>query len=488
LVLGLVMVVLLGGGAFAFYKADPFNLFRAGPQAAEALPSDAVFYFGVDLDPSAEQKINALRFLQKFPAFGDATGLKDARDDVRKTIIEDALESANCPDVTYKDDIGPWIGNKFGGAVVLRHGEPQFMFVIETSDQDAARAGLEAVGKCAGEQPGVASVGDYVLLAETQRLADGFAADAKDASLADSDRFSADMDAIGDLGLATMWVDIDGAVKATEADTFFGPQEELLAATFQRAAATFRFEADSAEIIGVAYGDMPTTDAGDNQIVDLPDSTAYAMSLAGGERSLLDIWDTVLSAAEADGVDVEQEIADFETQTGLTIPEDLATLLGRNVLVAIDSEGLTAEAIEEEDPTKVNGGVRMTNDPEKLNAIYDKVVGLMQEEMGQVPFSKKDAGDGIVIASNDAYADKLASLDGNLGDTDAFKSVIDDAADKQFVTFFNWDSVEDEIVKAMQSQGEDPETIDNLRPLQAIGFAVDVEGDYATTSFQVSVN
>ena len=490
LVIGLVLVVLLGGGAFAFYKADPFNLFRSGPQAAEALPADAMFYFGIDLDPSAEQKVNALRFLQKFPSFGDVTGVRDARDDVRKTIVEEQLESAQCPDVTYADDIEPWLGNKFGAAAVMSaQGEPDVMFVLETSDQDAAKAGLTAMAECAGDETfGISPVGDYVLVAETQRLADRFAADAEDAALADSDAFRADMDALGGIGLATVWVDVDKATQAFADTGMVELEGHAMAATAQRAAATFRFEADSAEVVGVVYGDTPEAGAGDNPIVDLPESTALAMSFSGGEESLLESWDSLLESASSDGFDIETEIADFETQTGLRLPDDLATVLGENLMVAVGSDGLTPEVLEAEDPSLLDLGVRMTNDPAKLNAVYDKVLGVVEDELGEMPYSKTDADDGIVIATNDEYAEELAALDGSLGDSDAFQSVIDEGASQQFVAFFNWDSVEPTIIEAMEEDGEDQETIDNVKPLQAIGMSAGIDGEYATMSLQVSVN
>ncbi len=496
LLIGLVMLVLVGGGAFAFYQADPFNLFSPGPQAAEALPGDAAFYFGVDLDPSAEQKVNALRFLDKFPEFGDVTGIRDARDDIRKTLVEEALESGDCADVTYDDDIGPWIGDKFGVALMMgaeAEAEPDVVVALETDDEDAARDGLSALAACSGEsEVGVAGVGDYVLVAETQDLADGFASSAEEESLADSDEFSADLDQIGDIGVATMWADVDALMEAsgeTFDETFLGSEEQLLSASVQRFAATFRFESDSAEVASTVYGeDMPDVDAGDNQIVDLPETTAMAMSMSGGGDALLESWDSILASAGEQGVDVEQEIADFETETGLTLPDDLATVLGDNLLMSVDSESLTAEAIEAEDPSMVDFGMRMTNDPDELNAVYDKVFGLIEDEMDDVPFSKADADDGIVIASNDEYADELAALDGGLGDSDAFTSVVDDAADQQFVAFFNWDSIEPQVLDALESDGESQDVIDNLRPLQAIGMSADVDGNYASSSLQVSVN
>src|SRR3954447_24351467 len=106
--IGTALALVVGGGAFAFYRIDPMHLFRAGPQAAEAVPADALAYAAVDLDPSAEQKINALRFLDHFPGFKDVADIKDERDDIRKTILTDAVASLDCDGVSYDATIEPW--------------------------------------------------------------------------------------------------------------------------------------------------------------------------------------------------------------------------------------------------------------------------------------------------------------------------------------------------------------------------------------------
>ena len=100
-----------------------------------------------------------------------------------------------------------------------------------------------------------------------------------------------------------------------------------------------------------------------------------------------------------------------------------------------------------------------------------------QEADGNIPFVKKDTDDGIVIASNDAYADKLGS-DGKLGDSDAFTSVVDDGASKEFVLFFNFDQVEEQVLQAAPDDGAPAEVIDNLRPLQAVAITSETDGNY----------
>ncbi|MBA3311360.1 MAG: DUF3352 domain-containing protein, partial [Nocardioidaceae bacterium] len=319
-----MMAVLVAGGGFALYKADPFGLFRAGPQAAEALPADAVFYFGVDLDPSAEQKVDALRFLNHFPAFRNAAGLQDAGADIRKAVFEQAVATSGC-DLSYADDIEPWLGYKFGGAAVpvSGQGEPEVVVAIEVTDEGGAETGLAAVNECAKQDSGVgfafAFVGDYAVAAETQELADKYAAAAEDESLADSQEFADDIEALGDLGVATTWVDVKGTMDAfgSGMGMLGAAQLQFLETAYQRVAATFRFESDSAEIITSIYGDLPAIDHGENQIVNLPDTTAVAFSQAGGDERIGQAWDALLDAQRNMGTDVDAQIAQFENQTGL---------------------------------------------------------------------------------------------------------------------------------------------------------------------------
>ena len=491
LIIGLVVAVVVTGSAFAVYKLDPFNTFSDEAAAAEAIPADALFYFGVDLDPSAQQKVKAVQFLNHFPAFKDTVDVSDANSDIRKSIFDKALEEAPC-DASFDKDVAPWLGTKFsGGGMPGTSGEaPDFVFALEVTDEDGAKAGLDKLASCGGGDSdfGLAFTGSYALVAETQKLADTFASDVEEKSLADNEDFTADLDSLGGVGFATVWVNVEEALK------LFGPPQlatgdlDFLTSSYKRAAATVRFESDSVEIVASAFGDNQDIEHGDNQIGELPESTAFAVSEAGGEQRLDATYDSVIEAAKSSGVDVEGEIADFEAQTGLAIPEDIATVLGENIMFAVDADGLTADALQSGDPSQVNAGVRFTNDPAELNAIYDKVLALIQDETGQdVPVSKKDLDDGLVVATNDDYADKL-SQGGSLGDSDAFQSVTDDAQSKEFVLFFNFDAIEDQIVGALEADGAGSDDIDNVRPIQAFGLTAEVDGSYSVSTFRMSVN
>ena len=84
---------------------------------------------------------------------------------------------------------------------------------IEVSDEDGARTGLDKLAACGGGGVhfGLAFTGDYAIVAETQDQADQYADAASSSSLADDADFKTDMDSLGDLGVATAWVDIAGA-------------------------------------------------------------------------------------------------------------------------------------------------------------------------------------------------------------------------------------------------------------------------------------
>jgi len=499
LVLALVVALMLGGGAFAFFKVDPFHLFRPGPQAAEGLPADAVLYGGIDLDPTASQKIDALRFLNHFPAFRSSAGLTDANADVRKVLVGKLIDSLHCPAVDYARDVEPWLGQRFGFALMppTATEDHPYAVAVQVGDQDAARKGIEALETCdasasapaGAPTAGVAFANGYMLLSQTQADADTYAQSATEHSLADDSEFSADVGSLGDAGVATMWVDVEAALSSvgdgsSQLDDLTG-----VTSSAQRVAATFRFGSDHVEIATSVYGDAPAVEHGDNPIVRLPDSTVFAMSESAGDQRLAQAWDGSIAKARAQNPDLGKEISDFEARSGLSLPGDLETILGHNIMVALDSEGLTADVLAGADPSRINLGARFTNDPTKLDVVYDRLLGLVDSEVDQaMPFVKKDVADGLVVATNESYADKLGALDGALGDTEAFRSVVDDGAGKEFVLFVNFDSVKDEILQSMDDGGQSAGVIDNLRPLKAFGITQEVDGDYLHATVRLSVD
>src|SRR4029079_11626172 len=150
---GVVGLVAVGVGAWAAY-----NFFSTGPQPAEALPATTLGYASIDLDPSGGQKIEALRTLNKFPAFEEELGL-DADDDIRQALFEELDLPEDCK-IFYAEDIEPWLGERAAvDAVDLGEKTPEVVFVVQVKDADAAEEGLAKVRDCGGD----ASSGGWVI-------------------------------------------------------------------------------------------------------------------------------------------------------------------------------------------------------------------------------------------------------------------------------------------------------------------------------------
>ena len=195
----------VGGAAFGAWW-----YLSTGPQPAEALPADTLGYVSIDLDPSGEQKLDALRTLKKFPVIDDELDLGgDVRDiDVKKSILDVVLAEAPC-DLDYGDDIEPWLGDRGAvAAVEAGEDEPSPVFVLQVTDGEAALDGLTKVFTCGdeSEEPGMELVGDeWMLIAETPEIAEDVAAATEDGSLADDETFRKWTEAAGDPGIVTMY-------------------------------------------------------------------------------------------------------------------------------------------------------------------------------------------------------------------------------------------------------------------------------------------
>lgn len=491
-------VLLVGGGAYAFVQADPLQLFRSGPQAAEAVPADALAYASLDLDPSATQKIDALRFLSHFPSFEDVSGITDERADIRKAIFDEAIATSGCPDVTFDDDVDPWLGDTFAIAVLPpagddRSAEPEAAVVIEVDDTDAAADGLAQLQACGdGDALGYAPSGEFMVLAETQARADAIAAAAADSSLADDDEYQADLAALGDEGVATAWVDVAGlvALDSPVGDLGDAPELDAVSAGFERLASTFRFHSDHVEVVTKVYGGLEEIDHPDNAITGLPDSTVFALSEAGGGERVGSAWQAALDRVEAGGGDPGEVMGEFEDATGLALPDDLQTLLGDNALFAIDARGIGPTVLQDllvgGDVSGLHVGARFAGDGDALDDLYSRVTGLMGGSAG--PLAKVDFDDGFALATNEQYGEELADLDGGLGDSAQFQSVIDDAADAETVVYLDFDQVEERLIDLARQSGAVDADLEDLQTLRAFGLTGSTEGDYTTYTATLSVN
>ena len=462
---GVLSLGLLGGGAlFAYSKIN-----GGGPQPEEALPASAFAFAKLDLDPSADQKVDAFRFARKFPGAQDPLADMDEDGDLRKEIFEELQEDGEFEGVDYAQDVEPWLGQRVGVALLpgTDGGEPEVVMALASTDQDAATQGI---GKLAGDGTYCSVQPEWVLCGEDQGVVDKAVNEAASAPLSEADGFSQDMSDLGEDGIATAWMD---GTRAAELESVIGEDVTGSGQSQGRYAAALRFDGPTLELAG-RVNDLPegSVPAGDGtSIGKLPTSTLAAFSVAGLDESLRKAWPDIDKAArESLGDEWQEGLDDFTSETGLSVPEDVAKAVGSETTVALGPDA------DEPKVAFVSNGDR---------GLIDKVVGSTQGSpsgysSGPV-FEVKDAGDGrTVVATPSGYADEVAGGSG-LGDSDAFKDAVPDADKAGTVAYAD-------ISKIVETFGSDmdDETRANLEPLSAVGFAMWAEGDQAEFTLRLT--
>jgi hypothetical protein len=481
---GVAGVVALGAwGAYAL-------LGGGGAQPAEAVPDDALFYASLDLDPSASQKIEAIQILKKFPALEDRLDLS-AQDDLREYVFTKAFDEAGCAELEYSDDVEPWIGDRVALAALPGEngGDPTPLVVLQVQDSEGASAGIEPIAECfeLGDEFGHATFGGYLLLSDSQGHAESAAADAEAGSLAEDDAFVRWTEEAGDPGIVTAYAapgapDAFFDQKARWGDSAAVPGEAReLYADFEGGALVLRFRDGAVEAEWAGKGlpagaSAPGGATAASAAGDLPGSTAAAVSVSladGWLEKYLDSMSGLLS--EGPGVGGEDALDALEARTGLSVPEDVETLLGDNVSIALDSDFDPAALESSEDPTLLPAGVRVVGDADAIMAVVDK----LRQRLGpQADALVVERGDGVVaFGLNQAYVERLVEP-GSLGNEAAFEDVVPEPDKASSLVYVDFDAGEGwlESVADVLSDG-DPEARENVAPLDALGMSAWRDGD-----------
>jgi hypothetical protein len=422
---GALVLALVGGVSWAVG-----SLSGGGSQPEDALPAGAFAFVKVDLDPSAGQKIDGFRFLRQFPSLRDRIPLDG---DVREVLFEAVAEDAGWGAVDYEADVEPWLGDRLAVAGYPAGEGDQLtapaVVALQVTDADAAETGLRRlVDASAGGIGGTRDVGfvvagDYALIAESPDLARRYAAEAEQRTLAADPRFAADFGSLAD-GVAAIWV--DNAAATAEAGLLdpmgFGLGELATGAGGTSAGRTTmvaRFAGpDAFEVVGsvggtdaASWATHPLTGLG-----ELPASTVAAVGIADGDELAPRLVESMRSSAE-DTTVLDDTIADLEEETGIALPEDLAVLLGDNLVGAIDSGG---------DDGWIDGGVKVRTDATRAQRLLEPLLAERPDGPGR-PVLRTD-GDSYVLATSGRQAARLLAP-GDLGDQPGFAAALPDLAD-----------------------------------------------------------
>jgi hypothetical protein len=475
LVGGLLAIVAVGaGGAVVFNQVS-----GGGAQPESVMPATTIAFAKVDLDPAARQKLDAIRFLRKFPA---ADGKVEDDSDLREVIIKGLQKDGELKGIDYDKDIEPWLGQRIGvGAVpgADSSSEPTIVVALAVTNKGKAEEGLR---KVESELHFTCEILDsYAVCTDTgDKLAAVVSATAK-GTLADSATFTKDMAELGEDGVAASWFDAAKAQDLLGAGpgALFGKAPSTAGSVGTgRAAMALRFDGPHLELVGHTNGGT-TRFAGKesaSSIRSLPKDTLAAVTVANAGAQLEAGWPEIETGLK--GVMGDKQFADglaqLQDALGIKLPDDLYAALGSQFSVAFGGVGA--------DGTDVKVAIVSNGDKAVLQKLADSAGELMGsvDPTGGGALTLKPAGDRTVVSLTDGYAKQIASGSG-LGDTAGFKAAVKNSDKAQIVGYVD-------IAGLLTSlKGEfSADEAKNLGSLSALGFSVTGDGGSSDFSMRLT--
>jgi hypothetical protein len=518
---GVVAAGAIGAGAWGVAQ-----LTGGGPGAATVLPDTTLAYASIDLDPSAGQKIEALKTLKKFPALADRLNL-GAKDDIRRFVVDKLKGGGECKGLDYDADLKPWLGEKAAVAAVPNAdhvADP--VFALQVKDENKAKAGIAKIFETCDSSAhyGVAFLEGYAIVAESDKVASGAVADAKKGTLADDPAYQSAMDSVGDLGVVSLYVSKDGPKALSDASVgAFGgalcaqpdlgrdsaasslngmtdicndltgqpaAQDQLAKVykDFKGAAGTVRFQDGGIELALSGKGLPGLAGKGKAEatsIGNLPDTTVAALALSLPDGWVSDL-ETQLKDVFGEGL-YDQMLSEAKTQTGLDLPGDLETLFGKGAVLALDGRTDFGALNSSGDPSGLQAGLRLGADEADVRRIVDGLVRAAGGS-GSDTVKVKGANGQVAVGFSEGYLDDLLT-GGNLGDNATFRKAVAEADKANAALYVDFDAADhwlDKLAKDLSS--DDQKVIDNVKPLGALGASSWLDGDTSHVVVRLSTN
>ncbi len=456
LVAGALGVAGIAAGAYAVVGAWS----NGGEQADVALPATAVAAATFDLDPSPAQKVDALRFAAKFPR-GRALDWDSPDNSPRRAVYEELTKELT--QAPAWDQVDPWLGDRAGIAVLppsAAGAQPSAVVAIQVRDLDAATSSLSQLRTDGGNPVGVAGKDGWVLLATTEPEARAALNAALAEPLAEAPTYAADLAALGEQGVASVWVDyarLSSTALSSTALSVAGAPQNVAGMASGHGAATLRFAGDDLELVGSVRGQKPEQMPGTTPVrLDAPEDVIAVLGIAGLGDLVAGQWDQ-LSTTVGLG---PQSLGAVEQQTGLRLPDDLKVLLGDQLQLVLAGT---------RDAPQI--GVRVVSSAPDL----DQRLGVLSRALaagGRPVAEPRRTDDGYVLDLTDDPAPGLAG-GGGLADSAAFTGAVPDAASAQLVFYLDMAKVTS-LVGGDAMSAERRQTVEAV---QGIGMSVSRSGD-----------
>ncbi len=514
---GVAALAVVGVGAWAAAQ-----FFSTGAQPAEALPASTIGYASIDLDPSGAQKIEALRTLNKFPAFKDELGL-DTDDDIRQKIFEELDFPESCK-LFYAEDIEPWLGDRFAVAAVDTGADaPEVVGVVQVKDEEKADAGLTKLRDCGSSESGqdsTESSGGWVIkdgwaiVAEDQEGAQAVADATAKGTLADDATYQDITGRAGSAGIVSLYAapaagqyladsmggaaglageleqgltgtDLLGDGQTLEPQGGKNPMADALK-DFKGMAVSVRFdggalEVESAGDTGLTPKAFYGSDRGADVLETLPADTAAAIGVGFEPGWLTQVVDQMAAFTGGDMTSAEL-FQEASGATGLDLPKDAETLLGQSAALSFGSDFDPEAFFNSGDGSDVPVALKVKGDPDAIKAVLAKISA---QDATTGDFFGTDAdGDLIVVGPNDDYRAEVLKP-GGLGNDDVYQDVVRESDQASAVLYVNFNAGDDWLLKLA---GDDPSVKENLKPLAGFGITAWQEDDWTHSVLRLTTD
>lgn len=468
---GVAAAALLGGGVYAALAMS-----GGGDQPDSVLPATAAAYAQVDLDPSAGQKVTAVRFFQ-----GLDPEVRESIDrDWRAWVWEQLQQEGDLPsDVDYAEDVEPWLGDRAGVALIPtgEGEEPVAAVALQVKDGQAALDFLDGLDAEGTEDLAYYLADDYVVLTRQGSL-EMVRAAAETGTLDEHDPYTSDMDDLGEAGIVAMWVD---AARASEVDpSAFSPDlqmtEEALGLPAQpevtgRMAGTVRFSPDAIELHGITRGvsgvALPEASDATRLVGGLPADTAVALSMENGAQMVQATWDYYAELYP----DEVAATSDRAAEAGFTLPDDLKTVLGESMALSVGPgivDAVTGMSPTDPSVPALPLGYRVTTDTTRLQAMMN------ENGLGAGILVLREDDGTLTVGTDQAYVDGLADGTGEtLGSSALFSAAVADAGSSDTVFFVDVAAFE----RFYLPEVTDEDARAALEELGAVGMSGTTEGE-----------
>jgi hypothetical protein len=470
-----------------------------------------VFYGEATIKPEGDQKGAVDALLGKFPG-GD-----QAIDKLTQAIEKEARESGGT--YTFKDDIEPWLGDRLAGFALQSGaaGEFEGAFMLATTDEEAARAGLEksAEGKLTKKTyRGVEYMVDEAADIDTSVVLDGFAVggteravkaliDAREdgATLAEDEAYEDALDEAAEDRLGFVYMNtpkLADAVRGTGAplpESFQKFFDEPLVVTADADPDGVSFEANvPAELASASFVGKSSDLVG-----ELPADSWLAMAQTDF-GSLLDFYveafagmvggrDAVKQQVQAaTGLDLDKDLLDWMGDFGVFVRGGSLPELDGALIIETKDEAASKRALDalaRLAQTQAESGVEIG----KLTAPGGGDGFTVRSADVPKPIHVFQRNGRVVAAYGDAAATDAVDAGEKLGDSAAFKGAGDSLGDGYDVSFY---VLMEPIFDLVESTGaaSDPDfqkAKPYLEPLDALVGGTSGDGDDLRTAFKLLV-